>query len=898
MESINNHYIKTMAQLVADELQEANENLQNMLVRFNLVTTAIQLGLWDVHIEDEDPYHPANAYTWTDEMRRLLGFMDERGFPNLLDAWVSRIHPEDQVRTLNAYIESVKDRTGSTPYNQEHRLKMKNGEYRWFQTVGTAIRDKHGKAIRFAGAIFDIHDKKLEEKKLKEYLTQLQLEISERKRVEEALRTSRETLSLATELARLGPWKVNIEKSLFEFGDEFYAIYGTNVEREGAFMAPDVYIREFVHPDDAWRVEAEIHKELLTTERYFSSRMEHRIIRRDGVVRTIVVQTNFFKDAAGKIVKIYGANQDITEQKEAEAALLVSRETLSMAAELARLGPWKYNVEAKLFEFEDEFYAIYGTNVMREGAFMAPDVYVGEFVHPDDAWMVEEGLHRALVFTERYYSTKMEHRIIRRDGIVRTIVAQVIIERDAEGKIVKWHGTNQDITEQKQAEEAIRKKTEEIQRLAYTDLLTGLPNRVYLTERLQEELEKARRGESSGVLLFIDLDNLKMVNDALGHTYGDALITMAGNRIVEQVGSDAFLGRIGGDEFMAILPGINNREAIGRSVNKMIAALCRDIEILGVRFHISASVGAAIYPDDGETAEEIFKNADNAMYAAKKAGKNCCRFYETTMQVEAYEKMLLTNSLHHAIERGELLLHYQPQLSVNSGTVVGFEALLRWNSPDHGAISPLQFIPLAEQSELIHTIGKWVLREACRFARRLVDLGWGYIHVAVNVSPYQLRSDLFIDSVRDAINDFAILPGQLELEITESALISSLEESTSRLSQLRAMGVRLALDDFGTGYSSLTYLQYLPVKTLKIDKSFIDMIPMPGNRKAIIGHVVNMAHTMEMTVVAEGVETQEQFDYLAQYDCDCIQGYLFSRPIPEEETVRFLSMSIKPELNV
>jgi EAL domain-containing protein (putative c-di-GMP-specific phosphodiesterase class I) len=277
------------------------------------------------------------------------------------------------------------------------------------------------------------------------------------------------------------------------------------------------------------------------------------------------------------------------------------------------------------------------------------------------------------------------------------------------------------------------------------------------------------------------------------------------------------------------------------------------------------------------------------MYAAKKAGKNCWRFYGKSMQVEAYEKVLLTTSLHHALDRGELLLHYQPLVSVNSGAVVGFEALLRWNSAEYGLISPLRFIPLAEKCGIIHSIGAWVLREACRFARGLADQGWEHISVAVNVSPYQLGSDCFVDIVRDSLSEFGVLPGQLKLEITETAFIASLEESIHKLKQLQAIGVSLALDDFGTGYSSLTYLQHLPVQTLKIDKSFIDMISVAGPNKAIIGNVINMAHIMELTVVAEGVETQEQFDYLTGCGCDVIQGYLFCRPVPEEDAVRYLS---------
>ncbi len=585
----------------------------------------------------------------------------------------------------------------------------------------------------------------------------------------------------------------------------------------------------------------------------------------------------------------YAVFNDITDRLQAEKALRASRETLSLATELARLGPWKYNAQNNMFEFGDEFYAIYGTDVAREGVFMTPDMYARELVHPDDAWIVGKAVNNVFNSTKRQSTDRLEHRIIRRDGEVRTIAVVVNYTKDADGKIIKYYGANQDITEQKQAEDALRKKTEEVQRLAYTDSLTGLPNRAHLIKHLDGEMKKAHRGKAVGTILFIDLDNLKMVNDTFGHTYGDELIVMAGNRIMKRAGNGALVGRIGGDEFMAILPGENNRQCISRIVGDIIAELNQDIEVLGVRFHISASAGVAIYPQDGDTAEEIFKNADNAMYAAKKAGRNCWRFYEAIMQAEAYEKILLTNSLHNAVERGELLLHYQPQVSVESGAVVGFEALLRWKSREHGFVSPAQFIPLAEQSGLIYTIGEWVLREACRFARRLADQGWGNVYVSVNVSPYQLCSDLFIDNIRGALNDFGVEPRRLELEITETSLLALLEESTRRLDQLHAMGVRLALDDFGTGYSSLNYLLHLPVNTLKIDKSFIEMIPVDGAHKAIIGSVVNMAHTMQMSVVAEGVETHEQFIFLDRICCDCVQGYFFSRPVPEEETVRFLS---------
>lgn len=446
----------------------------------------------------------------------------------------------------------------------------------------------------------------------------------------------------------------------------------------------------------------------------------------------------------------------------------------------------------------------------------------------------------------------------------------------------------EEITERKRVEEALRQKTEDIRHMAYLDALTGLPNRLHLNERLDAEMEKAHRGEASGCVMFIDLDDLKNVNDVFGHSRGDILIAMAGRCIVDKVGGEAFVARIGGDEFVVLLPGENDRKEIANIADKIIGALGSGYEAFGEHVPMSASVGIAVYPADGDTTEEILKNADNAMYAAKNSGKKCWRFYETAMQNEAYEKMLLTNSLRYAVEREELLLYYQPQVVAADGVVVGFEALLRWNSPEHGAVSPVRFIPLAEQSGLIQPIGQWVLRKACRFARHLADKGWGDIYVAVNISSKQIAADNFVAVVRNAVDEAGIEPRQLELEITESVLMISMEDAIRKLGELRAMGVRLSLDDFGTGFSSLTYLWHLPVGALKIDKSFIDMIVHDKFQAEIIGSIINMAHTLKMIVIAEGVENEQQRAYLAENHCDCIQGYIVSPPVPEAEAIQFL----------
>lgn len=425
---------------------------------------------------------------------------------------------------------------------------------------------------------------------------------------------------------------------------------------------------------------------------------------------------------------------------------------------------------------------------------------------------------------------------------------------------------------------------------AFHDSLTGLPNRAYLNLRLEQELEKARTGENLGAVLFIDLDDLKTVNDSFGHSCGDGVIQAAAKQIAATVGPEVFLARVGGDEFVVILQGEDNLKNTANIAGELVSSSHREYEVGGRTIHMSASVGVTIYPNDGDNVEDVLKNADSAMYAAKAAGRNCWRFYMPEMLKDIYAKMVMTNDLRHALERGELYLHYQPQISLKTEAVVGFEALLRWRSAEHGMVPPVHFIPLAEQSGLIHSIGKWVFEESCRFAQLLAGMGRKDLHVAVNVSPRQLAADDFVDLVRRCLLEGeGTSPSQLEIEITENVLIDSLESSTQKLNELCSLGVRLALDDFGTGFSSLTYLRTLPVEIIKIDKTFIDRLLEDNDQEGFVRLIVEMAHVLGLTVVAEGVEVELQRAKLIDFGCDCAQGYLFSKPVSQEEAIRFLS---------
>ncbi|WP_371381359.1 EAL domain-containing protein [Sporomusa aerivorans] len=435
-------------------------------------------------------------------------------------------------------------------------------------------------------------------------------------------------------------------------------------------------------------------------------------------------------------------------------------------------------------------------------------------------------------------------------------------------------------------QDTIQKK---IRQIAFHDTLTGLPNRPSLNAYLKEEMAKARGKKAKGVILFIDIDDFKSVNDSFGHSFGDNVIVSASQRIVAAIGKGAFVSRLGGDEFIVIAPGESSRERAARMAGRVTEELGQDYEIAAQRVHMSASIGVVLYPEDGDMAEDILKKADIAMYAAKQAGRNCWRFYEPILLQKTYEKLLLTNGLRRGLERGEFSLYYQPQFTVTGDEVIGFEALLRWVSPEHGLVPPDRFIPLAEQSGLILPIGQWVLQEACRFARRLADLGQENLCVAVNISPRQLLSEDFVTNVRDGIIMAGIKPNQLEIEITESVFIESMEDAVVKLRQLQAIGVTLSLDDFGTGYSSLTYLRNLPVGILKIDKSFIDKIITDEMQLQVVGSIIDLGHNLGLTIVAEGVENREQLSILTEAGCDRIQGYLFSKPLVEEAAVRLLS---------
>ncbi len=433
-----------------------------------------------------------------------------------------------------------------------------------------------------------------------------------------------------------------------------------------------------------------------------------------------------------------------------------------------------------------------------------------------------------------------------------------------------------------------RALAEKIAHLAEHDPLTGLPNRLLFNDRLGQSIARVNREGKRLAVLFLDLDSFKHINDSFGHPIGDKLLQSVAKRLQECVRSPDTVSRQGGDEFTLLLQDIENDEDAAIAARRILRAVAEPHAIEGHELYVTASIGASVYPSDGLDAETLVKNADTAMYAAKEAGRQNCRFFKQEMNVKAVERQSIEENLRRALERRELTLHYQPKINLRTGAITGAEALLRWTHGTRGNIPPAQFISVAENSGLIIPIGSWVLREACTQAKAWADAGLPAMTVAVNVSAIQFRNDAFLDEISAIISETGLDPTSLELEVTESTLMERAALTAPMLEAMREKGIRVSVDDFGTGYSSLSYLRKLPLDALKIDKSFVQQMTADQGDPTIASAIISMGRSLKLRVIAEGVETAEELSFLKTQDCDEAQGFYFSRPVPAVEFARLL----------
>jgi diguanylate cyclase (GGDEF)-like protein/PAS domain S-box-containing protein len=453
--------------------------------------------------------------------------------------------------------------------------------------------------------------------------------------------------------------------------------------------------------------------------------------------------------------------------------------------------------------------------------------------------------------------------------------------RDAQGAITGYLTIVADITERKKAEQ-------QALFLAHHDALTGLPNRLLLQDRLDQAVTQAERSRTHGALIYLDLDNFKQINDTLGHACGDQLLREVTARLKECVRESDTISRQGGDEFLIVLRDLPDTQAAAPVLDKVMTRMQQPLHINGHDLSTSVSMGVALFPEDGRDFETLLRKADLAMYRAKEAGRNTYRYFNEEMSTQASEHMAMRNGLRRALENGELELHFQPQVHLGSGQVLGAEALLRWRTPDGNTVMPGRFIPVAEESGLIVPIGEWVIMEACRQASAWRNAGLPHLCVAVNLSAVQFRRGNIEQTVLQALEATGLPPDCLELELTESIMLQNVEQVLGTVRRLKLLGVKLSIDDFGTGYSSLSYLKRFDIDKLKIDQSFIRDLASDPDDAAIVRAIVQMAHSLNLKTIAEGVETDDMRHMLRVFQCDEAQGYLFARPMPAREFERYL----------
>lgn len=565
----------------------------------------------------------------------------------------------------------------------------------------------------------------------------------------------------------------------------------------------------------------------------------------------------------------------------AMADLAKSRENLADAQRLAGLSSWEWDLEQNLVYWSKEIYHTFGVS---EESVNSNSESFWNLIHPDDREVVKDAFAAAIKAEKPY---NQDYRIVLPNGATQIIHVQGRTEYDGDGRALRMRGTIQDITERKRTEEQIR-------HLAFYDSLTSLPNRMLFKEQLGQALQAARREERYVAILFLDLDNFKRVNDTLGHTIGDLLLQDVGARLAQSVrGEDSVarnpsaqpnstVARLGGDEFTVLLSRIAQTQDAAKVAQRILDSLALPSAVGGHELFVSASIGIAVYPFDGEEIETLLKNADAAMYQAKSDGRGRYCFYSPSMNATALEKLNLERGLRKALERGELVLYFQPMVQGTTGEVIGNEALLRWQHPERGLIPPNDFIPLAEETGLITSIGEWVIEAACKQNFEWQRAGLPTVPVTVNLSSLQFHDPHLAAKVAQILKRTGLDPRYLTLELTESMLMQDSERNVTTLNELQRLGVQMAIDDFGTGFSSFNYLKRFPVDHLKIDQSFVRDITHDQGNAAIARAIIALARSLNLGVIAEGVETLEERDFLQANGSPDMQGYLFCQPQPAD----------------
>jgi len=620
---------------------------------------------------------------------------------------------------------------------------------------------------------------------------------------------------------------------------------------------------ESVHPDDLPRVMKSIEEHFAGLTEVFEE--EYRVVGKKGGVTWIVDRGIAKRNAQGEVIRMAGSEFDVSVQR-------AQREQLKLAASVFE------NITEAAVILNANGYIINVNNAFDQ-LFNSEEVVVDKMHFSEIFSISQRKIIKDLLATHPLkWSGETQIHTLNHDAIACKLTVNHV---KSNNEITHFVCLLADISETKKTQSLLYD-------LAYKDSLTGLPNRLSLNSYLVSQIGRFKHSDTQLALFFIDLDNFKFVNDSLGHKAGDDILKKAARIITDVIDEDCFIARLGGDEFVVVMQTSNANINVPDVAQTLVTSLKQRVDIQDKKVMVSASIGIALYPNDGIDSDTLIQHADAAMYLAKEHGKQTYQFYTQYLTQKAMDRMQLEANLDQAIAREEFILHYQPQIDISSGAVIGVEALIRWQPANHSLVFPDQFIMLAEENNTIIDIGHWVLRQACSQAKQWLDSGLIFEAMSVNVSAKQLQSDELINHVQDALTLSGLEPHRLELEITESFILHHPDAAIARLHRLCELGVTLAIDDFGTGYSSLSYLKRLPVHRLKIDRSFISDIPHDTNDTAITQAIIVMAEQLGLEIIAEGVETSEQAEFLLSNHCKQAQGYLYSKPLTANDATAFL----------
>lgn len=814
--------------------KRAEQALKDSQERLDLALDSAQLGTWDWHIPSGMLYGSARA-------AELHG-LDPVPFHESFEAFFEGVPQEERDVMRQAYRSLREGPAGN--YQITYRVQLEGGASRYIESRARLYRDDQGNPLRMAGTLLDITDQ-----------------------VEREQRLSASEEKFAS-LFQVSPDPICVTRQdsgqFIEINAAFTQTFGWSVDEVIGRTTEQIGLwGESVQR--AERIERVIRDQGL-------SNVGVLVNHRNGTPLTCVISSRLISvdNQPCSVTTL----RDITQQQRAEAALKASEEKFAKA--------FHSSPDAiTITECESGRYVEVNDGFCRLTGYSAGEV-VGRTAHDIGIW-ADERQRRALLDEIEAHGRVTHREMLGRNKRGDILTVEVSVEPINLNETDCLLLTARDVS-------VLRDAQAQIRHLAYHDPLTNLPNRALLMDRLSQQIALLKQQDQRGALLFLDLDHFKHINDSLGHPVGDTVLKIITARLEASVRLEDTVARLGGDEFVVLLSGLEgSREAVESTVGELADTLrellAKPMSLDGQRLQVTPSIGMALIPDHGTTPADLLKRADIALYRAKDSGRNTTQMFHSTMQKTASERLRMENDLRLALARGELALHFQPQVDARDDHIIGTEVLLRWHHPQLGQQSPAEFIQVLEESGLILEVGSWILDQACEAGARLVEDGLvdpDNFSLCVNISPRQFRQNDFVERVLRSLDDYRLPRRVLKLEITEGIVIQNLEDTISKMRELKHYGVSFAMDDFGTGYSSLTYLKRLPVDALKIDQSFVREAPQDPNDAEIVRAIVAMARSLKLAVIAEGVELPEQLAFLEQLGCHFYQGYLYSRPLPLE----------------